>query len=71
MYYLPISGASRWFLVAMALILWGGCPLRQPLQRRLIGGVAISSIANLISGLAEFGCRAIWQGAGKLIKKLR
>jgi hypothetical protein len=71
MSYLPISGASRWLVVATALILWSGCTFWQPLQRRLIGDATISTIANLISGLAEFAGRATWQGAGTLIKKLR
>jgi len=39
MSYLPISGASRWLVVAMALILWSGCTLQQPLQRHSIGDV--------------------------------
>ena len=44
--YLPIAGASRWLFVAMALILWSGCILLQPLQRQVIGDLGYFEFRN-------------------------
>ena len=35
--YLPTIGASRWLVVAVALVLWSGCSLLQPLQSSSMG----------------------------------
>ncbi len=45
-YYLPISGASRWLVVAVTLILWSGCGLLQPLQRQAIGDLGHFEFRN-------------------------
>ena len=49
--YLPTAGASRRLFVAVALILWSGCFLQQPLQRRLIGEVGYFEFRNSPSHL--------------------
>jgi hypothetical protein len=49
--YLPITGASRRLVVAVALILWSGCTLQQPLQRRVIGEVGYFEFHNSVSAV--------------------
>ena len=45
-YYWSIAGASRRLVVAVALILWSGCFLLQPLQRRSIGDLGYFEFRN-------------------------